>query len=86
MDGRKRKLLRQLYYCLSLVLGNGLLAFLVAGFVIPHNIITGGATGIAIVLSRMLPVDTATVVLVFNILMLILGWGVLGRKFFLSMF
>ena len=84
MDGRKRKLLRQLYYCLSLVLGNGLLAFLVAGFVIPHNIITGGATGIAIVLSRMLPVDTATVVLVFNILMLILGWGVLGRKFFLS--
>ena len=50
----------------SLVLGNAILAFLVAAFVIPHGIIAGGATGIGIVVGRALSVDPAAVVLVFN--------------------
>ena len=57
----------------SLVLGNAILAFLVAAFVIPHGIITGGGTGIGIVVGRALSIDPAAVVLVFNIAMLILG-------------
>ncbi len=36
---------------LFIVLGNALLAFLVAAFIIPHDIIMGGTTGIAIVAS-----------------------------------
>jgi uncharacterized membrane-anchored protein YitT (DUF2179 family) len=59
-------------------------AFLVAAFVIPHNIIMGGATGIGIVLDPLLPLDTPTIVLIFNILMLLLGLIVLGKKFFLA--
>lgn len=61
-----------------------IMAFLVSAFIIPHEIIMGGATGIGIFVSRLLPVDAATVVFVFNILMLLLGGTVLGRKFFLS--
>lgn len=68
----------------SLVLGNALLSFLVAAFVIPHGIITGGATGIGIVVGRLLGVDPAAVVLVFNILMLVLGFFALGRDYCLS--
>ena len=68
----------------SLILGNAILAFLVAAFVIPHGIIAGGATGIGIVVGRALSLDPAAVVLVFNIGMLILGWFVLGKAYCLS--
>lgn len=68
----------------SLILGNAILAFLVAAFVIPHGIIAGGATGIGIVVGRALGVDPAAVVLVFNIAMLILGWFSLGKAYCLS--
>lgn len=69
---------------LVLLAGNLLLAFLVNTFILPSNIIMGGATGIGVVLSKILPLDTATIVLIFNILMLILGAAVLGKKFFIS--
>lgn len=68
----------------SLVLGNAILAFLVAAFVIPHGIITGGATGIGIVVGRALSVDPAAIVLIFNIVMLVLGWFALGKSYCLS--
>ena len=67
-----------------LLVGNAAVAFLVAAFVIPHDIIMGGATGIGIVLDPLLPLDTATIVLIFNILMLLLGLVVLGKKFFFA--
>lgn len=66
------------------LLGNGLLAFAVAAFVIPSGVITGGATGIGLLVSRLLAVDAALVVLVFNLAMLVLGGIVLGRKFVVS--
>lgn len=69
---------------LFIIIGNALLAFLVAAFIIPHDIIMGGTTGIAIVLSRFLPIDTATLVLIQNIGLLILGLVVLGKKFFFT--
>ena len=36
-----------------MLVGNALLAFLVAAFIIPHNIIMGGTTGIGILLDRL---------------------------------
>ncbi len=67
-----------------LIFGNLLLAYLVNTFVIPSNIIMGGGTGVGIVLSKLLPLDTATIVLIFNIAMLLLGLAVLGKKFFVT--
>ncbi len=67
-----------------IIVGNALLAFLVAAFIIPHDIIMGGTTGIAIVLSRFLPTNTATLVLIQNIFLLLLGLIVLGKKFFFT--
>lgn len=64
--------------------GNTLLAFAVAAFIIPAGIITGGATGLGILIGRLLQVDAALVVLVFNLLMLALGGIVLGRNFLIS--
>lgn len=70
---------------LCILIGNALLAFLVAAFIIPHDILMGGTTGIGIVLNKLIPqLDTALVVLVLNILLLLLGLAVLGKKFFLT--
>ena len=38
---------------LLILAGNAMLAFLVAAFVIPHDIIMGGTTGIGIVINRL---------------------------------
>ncbi len=68
-----------------LVAGNSLLAFLVVAFIMPFDIIMGGTTGIGIVMERMWPgLDVALVVLVLNTVLLLIGWAVLGRKFFVT--
>ncbi len=79
-----RSVRKKIEYAVLFLLGNMLLAFAVAAFVIPCGIITGGGTGIGIFVGRLLDIDPAVVVLVFNLLMLALGAAVLGKKFFLS--
>lgn len=74
----------QKYIWLYIVLGNGLLAFAVAAFVLPCEFIMGGTTGIGILLGKFLPADTAALVLLFNLILLIFGGIVLGRQFFLT--
>lgn len=66
------------------VVGNALFAFLVTAFIIPHNIIMGGTTGIAIVMSKFLPFSTALIVFVLNSFLLILGLIVIGKKLFFT--
>lgn len=73
-----------LFPIVAILAGNALLAFLVAAFVIPHGIIMGGTTGIAITLNRFFAWDTSGTVLVLNLVMLGLGAVVLGKKFFLT--
>lgn len=70
--------------CLSILLGNFLLAFAVAAFIIPCHMIMGGATGLGLILTRFIPVDTATAVLILNLLALALGLAVLGKAFVLT--
>ena len=61
-----------------------MLAFAIAAFIMPHGIITGGATGIGILIGRFLHTDVAVNVLVLNLLALLLGYIVLGKKFLLT--
>ncbi len=70
---------------LSIAAGNALLAFLVAAFMIPHDILLGGTSGIGIFLSRIFPnLDVSLVILALNVLLLLTGWIVLGRRFALT--
>lgn len=75
-----KKIYSLAWTCASILLGNALLAFAVEAFIIPHDLIMGGTTGLAIVLARVLPVDTAVIVLVLNGALLVLGGLALGRK------
>lgn len=79
-----KKMFKALNTCASVLIGNALLAFVVAAFIIPHDIIMGGTTGIGIVLNKTLSIDTALLILVSNIVLLIFGGIVLGMKFFLT--
>ncbi len=61
-----------------------MLAFLVSAFILPNNIVVGGTTGIAILMGKFLPYDTALIVLVLNSLLLILGLIIIGKKLFFT--
>lgn len=63
------------------IIGNAILAFGVAIFAVPSNLIVAGATGIALIITQFIPLEYATIVFVINMIMLVLGFFVLGKKF-----
>lgn len=69
---------------IGILLGNTIYALAVAMFIIPNNLITGGTTGIALLLESTLNVPITIFVSFFNITMFLLGWKVLGKKFALT--
>lgn len=79
-----RKYQEMLFKCGSIFLGNAILAFSIAAFVVPHDIIMGGVTGLGILCNRIFGVDVALAVLILNILALLLGYLVLGKQFFVA--
>ncbi len=83
--GKTEKSLRSVVQTtIFVLLGNAMLAFAVAAFIIPHDIIMGGTTGIGIVLNKALSIDTAALILITNLLLLAFGGIVLGKKFFIT--
>ena len=53
-------------------------------FIDPNNLVPGGVTGIAIIISRFLPVETGTLIFVFNIPILLFAIWQFGIKFTIS--
>ena len=78
MGTKKRKLAGTV---IGVVGGNALIAFAVAAFIVPQGIIMGGATGIGLLLSRIIPLPLSMLVLTVNAALFIWGTIVLGKKF-----
>ena len=72
---------RRLVELALVVLGNLIYAITVALFILPSRVMSCGTTGIALVLEHLWHIPISGFVLVFNLLMLLLGWLVLGRAF-----
>lgn len=68
----------------AVVIGNFLYALVVKIFLLPTGLVTGGTTGMAMVVNRLCGLPVSAFVLVFNVLMLLLGWWLLGRAFALT--
>jgi uncharacterized membrane-anchored protein YitT (DUF2179 family) len=67
---------------LALVLvGNIIFAFAVKLFILPANLISCGTTGIAMVVDYFTDIPMSTFILVFNVVMLAVGWWILGKTF-----
>lgn len=69
-----------LSFALVLV-GNCTFALAVKLFIIPAQLISTGTTGIAMTVEHFLHIPMSTFILVFNLVMLAVGWAFLGRKF-----
>lgn len=79
-----KKIRQQIVVLLGILAGNAVLAFGVAGFVLPQGMITGGATGLGIVTHKLLGVDISLAVAVYNLVLFAAGAVVLGKKFALT--
>ena len=66
---------------ISVIVGNFLYALTVKLFLLPAGLVTGGTTGIALTVNYLTDFSISTFVLIFNIVMLILGFFCLGKAF-----
>lgn len=69
---------------LSVIIGNFLYALTVKLFLLPAGLVTGGTTGIALTVNYLTALPISWFVLAFNILMLVLGFFILGKSFALT--
>lgn len=53
-------------------------------FLEPNEVVPGGLTGIAVILSRFIPVQSGTILFICNIPILIMGYYMFGKKFISS--
>lgn len=67
-----------------IILGNIILSFGVTAFMIPHHIIIGGSTGIASCVQYYLHIPLSYTVMFINVVMFLLGYLILGKKFALT--
>lgn len=69
---------------IGILLGNTIYALAVTMFILPNNLITGGTTGMAMLLNATMDIPITLFVSLFNVTMFLLGWKILGKKFALT--
>lgn len=69
---------------IMMTIGAVLYSAAISLFLDPNALAPGGVTGISIILSHVIPVETGTLILLFNIPILLLGTWKFGWKFILS--
>ncbi|MBQ8621581.1 MAG: YitT family protein [Oscillospiraceae bacterium] len=74
----------RLFSLLLVVLGNLLYALSAKLFLLPANLISCGTTGISLVVNHLTGIPISGFIFVFNIVMLCVGWWILGRQFALT--
>lgn len=80
----KKTIMTNLWHCVLMVLGNACLAFGTAMFLLPFEIVTGGVSGLALILSMFLPLDTKLLITILTWAMFLIGLLLLGVKFSLK--
>lgn len=69
---------------IGVLMGNIILAFAVAAFMVPHGIIMGGATGIGLTVGHYIAIDLSAIILVINAVLFLAGALTLGKKFIVT--
>lgn len=73
--------MKHVTWILGILIGNFLLALGVCAFVMPHDLILGGGTGIGLLLHQLFQIDVSLAVAVLNAVMFFAGFFFLGKKF-----
>ena len=69
---------------IGIMLGNTIYALAVLLFIVPNGLITGGSTGLAIAAHHVFGIPITVFVSLFNVLMFVLGYVILGKTFALT--
>lgn len=81
MDLKKEKILKTIWMFIAITTGAAIWAASVELLLVPHKLLTGGVSGIAILVSYIVPVPPGVLVLVLNIPLFIMAWRHIGIKF-----
>ena len=71
----------KIFTILCVILGNTIHAMSVTLFLLPADLISCGTTGIGLVMEHLFSIPLSTFIFIFNIVMLAVGWVILGKKF-----
>ncbi|MGI2329080.1 YitT family protein [Planococcus sp. YIM B11945] len=71
------------YSLVVIFISSVLLGFAFNMFLLPHEILSGGVTGLAMIFSLMTPINAGIWLIVLNIPIFVLGWMKLGKTFIL---
>lgn len=77
----RHKSLKRITTIFIILFGNLIYALTVKLFILPSGIASGGTTGIGLVLNAFFHIPLSGFILVFNVIMLITGYVLLGKKF-----
>ncbi len=80
----KEIIISQTKNIIQIIIGNLIYTMAITMFILPCHLITGGTTGLALVLNRQLNIPVSGFVFAFNVIMFVLGAAVLGKKFALT--
>lgn len=67
-----------------IVFSSILLGFAFNIFLLPHEVLTGGVTGIAMIFGLLTPLNAGIWIVVLNIPIIVLGWMKLGKQFIMN--
>ena len=81
MQSKQNRNWNRLFSLALVLVGNIFFAISVKLFILPANLISCGTTGIAMVVDYYTSIPMSGFILVFNLIMLSIGWLVLGRNF-----
>ena len=81
MENKNQTMLQRGKTLLTVIIGNAMYAAVAVLFLLPSGLPTGGTTGIALLVNRLTGLSVSMFVLGFNIVMLVVGFIFLGKKF-----
>ena len=82
--GHKNDRASRLFQLLLVLVGNIIYALSVKFFLLPANLMSCGTTGIALVVNHLTHIPLSMFIFVFNLVMLLIGWRILGNQFAMS--
>jgi uncharacterized membrane-anchored protein YitT (DUF2179 family) len=76
-----KKALKIIYELIAITIGCGIQAFAINMFIFHVHLLSGGVTGISIIINNLLPLGVGVLYLILNIPLLIIGYIHIGKKF-----
>ncbi|WP_108721982.1 YitT family protein [Paenibacillus ihuae] len=73
--------LRQIGNYLAVIFGSAMIACGFNLFLVPHRLLSGGVSGLAMLVGYFTPFNISLMYLLFNVPLLVAGWFQLGRRF-----